>query len=162
MLDELRREIQDRLDEVLREADQLRRALEALSPGDDATVAGNGIGADSLRRPGRASGSPTTAASEPSAQRSAGPVAGSGTASTPAGAGSDDRSSSSPRLRTAPGAAKAAVLAALAGGRAMTAGEVAGATGLGRASVSTTLSKLAKSGVVHKAARGYQLTDPTI
>jgi DNA-binding IclR family transcriptional regulator len=39
----------------------------------------------------------------------------------------------------------------------MTAGEVAGATGLGRASVSTTLSKLARSGEVTKAARGYQL-----
>jgi DNA-binding IclR family transcriptional regulator len=41
--------------------------------------------------------------------------------------------------------------------RAMTAREVAGATGLGRASVSTTLSKLAKSGEVQKAARGYEL-----
>jgi DNA-binding transcriptional regulator GbsR (MarR family) len=41
--------------------------------------------------------------------------------------------------------------------RAMTASEVASATGLGRASVSTTLSKLAKSGEVQKAARGYEL-----
>jgi DNA-binding IclR family transcriptional regulator len=40
----------------------------------------------------------------------------------------------------------------------MTAGDVATATGLGRASVSTTLSKLASSGEVTKAARGYQLT----
>ena len=39
----------------------------------------------------------------------------------------------------------------------MTAGEIATATGLGRASVSTTLSKLAKSGELTKAARGYQL-----
>jgi DNA-binding transcriptional regulator GbsR (MarR family) len=38
----------------------------------------------------------------------------------------------------------------------MTAGEVAAATGLGRASVSTTLSKLAKSGEVAKADRGYR------
>jgi hypothetical protein len=43
----------------------------------------------------------------------------------------------------------------------MTAGEVATATGLGRASVSTTLSKLAKSGEVTKAARGYQLAGQT-
>ncbi|HTO55203.1 MAG TPA: winged helix-turn-helix domain-containing protein [Myxococcota bacterium] len=50
------------------------------------------------------------------------------------------------------------MLRALAGGSAMTAGEVASATGLGRASVSTTLSKLASSGEVTKAARGYQLT----
>jgi DNA-binding IclR family transcriptional regulator len=51
------------------------------------------------------------------------------------------------------------VLATLAGakGRPMTAGEVASSTGLGRASVSTTLSKLARSGEVNKAARGYQL-----
>jgi DNA-binding IclR family transcriptional regulator len=53
------------------------------------------------------------------------------------------------------------VLQALAGGTAMTAGEVATATGLGRASVSTTLSKLATSGEVTKAARGYQLAAGT-
>jgi len=52
------------------------------------------------------------------------------------------------------------VLASLANGNAMTAGEVATATGLGRASVSTTLSKLAKSGEVAKAQRGYQLAKP--
>ena len=45
-----------------------------------------------------------------------------------------------------------------ANGNAMTASEVASATGLGRASVSTTLSKLAKSGEVSKADRGYQLS----
>jgi DNA-binding IclR family transcriptional regulator len=49
------------------------------------------------------------------------------------------------------------VLAALESGNAMTAGEVADATGLSRASVSTTLSRLVKSGEVTKAARGYQL-----
>ena len=38
----------------------------------------------------------------------------------------------------------------------MTAGEVAAATGLGRASTSTTLSQLAKSGEITKAERGYQ------
>jgi DNA-binding IclR family transcriptional regulator len=39
----------------------------------------------------------------------------------------------------------------------MTAGEVATKAGLGRATVSTTLSKLAKSGEVEKAERGYRL-----
>jgi hypothetical protein len=39
----------------------------------------------------------------------------------------------------------------------MTADEVATATGLGRASVSSTLSQLAKAGELTKAARGYQL-----
>jgi len=60
-------------------------------------------------------------------------------------------------VRTASGATKSAVLAALASGNAITAGEVANATGLGRASVSTTLSKLAKTGEITKATRGYQL-----
>ena len=53
------------------------------------------------------------------------------------------------------------MLQALAGGDAMTAGEVASATGLGRGTVSTTLSKLANSGEVRKAARGYQLAGQT-
>jgi DNA-binding IclR family transcriptional regulator len=49
------------------------------------------------------------------------------------------------------------VLSALAGGEAMTAGQVADKTGLARGTVSTTLSKLAKSGEVQKAERGYRL-----
>jgi DNA-binding IclR family transcriptional regulator len=49
------------------------------------------------------------------------------------------------------------VLAALAGGEAMTAGEVASKAGLARGTVSTTLSKLAKAGEVAKAERGYRL-----
>jgi DNA-binding transcriptional ArsR family regulator len=63
--------------------------------------------------------------------------------------------------RTASGATKTAVLQALSGGSAMTAGEIATATGLGRATLSITLSKLAKSGELIKAARGYQLAGPT-
>jgi hypothetical protein len=39
----------------------------------------------------------------------------------------------------------------------MTAGEVASATGLPTATVSSTLSRLAKSGEVLKAERGYRL-----
>ncbi len=49
------------------------------------------------------------------------------------------------------------MLGALTGGKAMTAAEVAAATGLARGTVSTTLSKLAKSGEVVKAERGYRL-----
>ena len=49
------------------------------------------------------------------------------------------------------------MLAALDGGEAMTAGQVADRTGLARPTVSTTLSKLAKSGEVQKAERGYRL-----
>jgi len=40
----------------------------------------------------------------------------------------------------------------------MTAGEIAAATGLGRATVSTTLSRLAKTGDLNKVARGYQVS----
>jgi DNA-binding IclR family transcriptional regulator len=53
------------------------------------------------------------------------------------------------------------VLAALAGSDAMTAGQVADQTGLARPTVSTTLSKLAKSGEVAKAERGYRLPSAT-
>jgi DNA-binding IclR family transcriptional regulator len=48
------------------------------------------------------------------------------------------------------------VLAALADGQAMTASEVAAKAGLARPTVSTTLSKLASSGEVQKAERGYR------
>ena len=52
------------------------------------------------------------------------------------------------------------MLAALGDGTAMTAGEVAAATGIARATVSSTLTKLAKTGEVLKAQRGYQLPKP--
>jgi DNA-binding IclR family transcriptional regulator len=42
-------------------------------------------------------------------------------------------------------------------GEPLTAGQVASSTGLGRPSVSTTLSKLARSGDVIKAERGYAI-----
>ena len=43
----------------------------------------------------------------------------------------------------------------------MTAAELATATGLGRGTVSTTLSRLARAGEITKAARGYQIAhDP--
>ena len=51
-------------------------------------------------------------------------------------------------------------LAALSARNAMAAGEVAAATGLARATVSTTLTKLAKTGEVDEAQRGYHLPTP--
>ena len=59
--------------------------------------------------------------------------------------------------RTVRGATKTSVLAALAGGEALTAGQVATKAGLARPTVSTTLSKLAKTGEVQKADRGYRV-----
>ena len=70
--------------------------------------------------------------------------------------------STTPRARAATGAARGAILEALAGGQAMTAAEIAAATGLARGTVSTTLSRLARAGEITKAARGYQLDrEPT-
>jgi DNA-binding transcriptional ArsR family regulator len=134
VIDGLRDQLQERLDQLLGEADRLRRALAALDP-------------RSSRTPAPKSAAPTRAqATKPAA--TATKRAPAKRTSTPA--------TRSPR-RTAPGATKAAVLAALAGGEAMTAGEVADKAGLARGTVSTTLSKLAKTGDVQKAERGYRL-----
>lgn len=118
MIDTLRNQLQERLEQLLREGEKLRRALEALDPRRAAP-----------KPAARAAARPR----DPSARQRRG------------------------RRRTAPGATKARVLAALADGKPMTAGEVAKATGLQRPAVSTTLSRLAKSGEVVKAERGYRL-----
>jgi DNA-binding MarR family transcriptional regulator len=80
------------------------------------------------------------------------------TATRAARAHRSSESTSPTNGRTTPGATKASVLAALAGGDAMTASQVATIAGLARPTVSTTLSKLAKTGEVQKADRGYRLT----
>lgn len=130
MIDRLRHDIQERLAQLLAEAEKLRAALAALDPRSSPT------------QPAKAP--PAKAPPAASRRRSARPAP-----------------TSSPRPRPAAGATKTAVLRALAPGGAMTAGEVAAATGLGRATVSTTLSKLAKSGEVTKAQRGYNLPEPS-
>ncbi len=146
MLDQIRRDIQSRLDELLGEVDKLRRALAALTSRDGGESAGD-----------RAKASTAAASTVPAADATP-----AGTRSRRTGAGARStatatrkNSTSPPATRTAPGATKAAVLAALADGKAMTAGEIATATGLGRATISTTLSKLARNGEVQKADRGY-------
>ena len=163
MLDDLRRQIQTLLDELLGEADKLRRALAALASRDGAAPP-PASGAPSAS-PGRARRGPAlrTATRKPARSR-----ASASTATTAASAKRVEPPVSAPAggpartaARAASGSTKATVLQALAGGSAMTASEVATATGLGRASVSTTLSKLANSGEVTKAARGYQLAGPT-
>lgn len=159
MLDQLHRDIQNRLDELLAEADRLRRALAALgsrgartgraaskSRGGDATAT---AGATPARRAETGTRSRRTAGSATSSSRAARPQA-----AKPAGDGTTTN------RRTAPGATKTAVLSALRGGQAMTASQIAEATGLGRPTVSTTLSRLAKSGEVMKADRGYRIAAP--
>ncbi len=136
MIDRIRQDIQERLDQLLTEADRLREALSALG-GETSTPA--------ARRPRAAS----SATARPRA-------ASGGRRST---SSRSPRTSSAPSPRSAGGGTKNSVLKALsdASGQAMTASEVAAATGLGRASVSTTLSKLARAGEVAKADRGYSL-----
>jgi DNA-binding transcriptional ArsR family regulator len=131
MIDRIRSQIQERLDQLLAEADKLRHALSALDPRDSS------------------SSTPT-----PSRPRAAKARANRSAAAPAAATGADGAA----RARTAPGATKRAVLAALDSERALTAGEVAAATGLARPTVSTTLSKLATSGEIVKAQRGYQLS----
>jgi len=141
MIDRLRQQIQKRLDQITGEADKLRKALAALDPRSHA--------APTRKLPARKAPTRRRALPETAKQQAA--------ATTRAAAGrTRQRSTRSPR-RTAPGATKASVLAALAGGEAMTAGQVAEKTGLSRGTVSTTLSKLAKTGEVQKAERGYRL-----
>jgi DNA-binding transcriptional ArsR family regulator len=123
LIDRIRKDIQERLDAVLGEADKLRKALTALDPRGDGS------------RPAR-----------PASNANA-------NATTPSPAPAQSRS----RRRTPPGATKRRVLDALSDGKAKTAGEVAAETGVARGTVSTTLSKLAKTGEVVKAERGYRL-----
>ena len=146
MIDEFRKQIQARLDQLMAEANRLRRALAALGSGDGSAPA------DSARHQTRARAS--TESSSRSAARAGSSARGSsaGVSEARGGRSTGQRS----RTRAAQGQTRSAVLAALSSGEAMTAGEVAAATGLGRASVSTTLSKLAKSGEVAKADRGYR------
>jgi CRP-like cAMP-binding protein len=140
LIDRIRHDIQQRLDQLLAEADKLRHALAALDPRERSTP-----------KPKSARPQPTA---KPAAKK---PDAATGTPArtrTPAAAVASGESASP---RTAPGATKANVLAALSSDQPLTAGEVAKATGLARPTVSTTLSKLSKTGEVVKAERGYRL-----
>jgi DNA-binding transcriptional ArsR family regulator len=150
MLDQIRRQIQDHLEELLGEIDKLRRALTALTsrdgePADGARAAA--VDSSAADQSAKTSGAATRRA--PRTRKASVPPRPTAQPASPAAAPA--------RTRTAPGATKAAVLAALNEGSAMNADEIAAATGLGRATVSTTLSKLATSGAITKAARGYQI-----
>jgi len=136
VIDRLREQIQHHLDQLVGEADRLRKALAELDPRSSKTPARK----PQVRKPAQATATKSAA---------------SATKRTPTRRTS--RPTAPSAQRTAPGATKASVLAALAGGEALTAGQVAAKTGLVRGTVSTTLSNLAKSGAVQKAERGYRL-----
>jgi DNA-binding transcriptional ArsR family regulator len=165
MLDQIRHNIQARLDDLLAEADNLRHALAALGSSGSAARSATAPASASVRAPRRSSPPSGTSAKTVTARRPRASVPAAPTSPPPAPAAPSSTAGEAdgrPRTRAASGVTKAAVLAALADGSAMTAGEVAGATGLARASVSTTLSKLSKAGAVSKAARGYQLVSDTV
>jgi CRP-like cAMP-binding protein len=140
MLDQIRRDIQSRLDELLGEVDKLRRALAALTSRDGTDASADGT--PPAASPPSADESTSATASKPRSRQPAGATTSAAGASTRRAAAAAPAA-----VRTAPGATKAA-------------GEIAAATGLGRATISTTLSKLAKSGEVAKADRGYQAEQP--
>ena len=161
MIDQFRRNIQQQLDQLLADADKLRRALAALDGANGSaptqpTARPNRTAAKGRRRVRTASRN--SGASTEAGSRSAAPEA-VPAAPSPVSVTTRTRERAAgtrPPRRAAQGQTKSAVLAALSSGQAMTAGDVAAATGLGRATVSTTLSKLAKTGEVAKADRGYQ------
>ena len=158
MIDQLRGEIQQRLDQLLAEADKLRQALAALSSDGSAPDPP----AERRRRTPSHRARPAQSTSRRSARdgrpRTSGPDAKDSVPAAPASTARErrDRPTSPAGTRARSGETKSAILAALSGGEAMTAGDIAAATGLGRASASTTLSQLAKSGEITKAKRGYQ------
>jgi DNA-binding transcriptional ArsR family regulator len=140
VIDRLRDQIQERLDQLAGEADRLRKALVALDPRSSKTP-------------------PRKAPPRKGTETIGSKAVASGTRRAPAQ--QTRRPATRPPRRTAPSATKASVLAALAGGEAMTASEVATEAGLPRGTVSTTLSRLAKRGEVEKAERGYRLPAAT-
>jgi hypothetical protein len=107
VIDRLREQIEERLDQLLHEADRLRKALAALGPGSSkappTTPAPRGAATTTRKAPSRFRPTPTRRTSTARGSR-----------------------------RTPPGA-----------------------------TVSTTLSKLARSGEVEKAERGYRLPTPS-
>jgi DNA-binding transcriptional ArsR family regulator len=140
LIDRIRHDIQQRLDQLLAEADKLRHALAALDPRE------------------RSAPKPNTTSSQPAAKQAAKtPDAPKQTPTRTRTRTARTTNGASVSSRTAPGETKAKVLAALSSERASTAGEVATATGVARPTVSTTLSRLSKSGEVVKADRGYRL-----
>jgi DNA-binding transcriptional ArsR family regulator len=88
-----------------------------------------------------------------------------GTSSAPPDSTASETDERSPALaapaagRAERGTTTAKIIEVLTTGGTMTAAEVALATGIGRSTISSTLSRLARTGAVTKAERGYQLPD---
>jgi hypothetical protein len=137
-------------------ADEIERRLPSGTPGASA------ISKAVRRTPARSTG----AAARPTRARTAGATTARSGATTRSAA-SGRKTATAPRRRTAAaspaataraprGANKAKILASLNTGP-KTASEIAKETGIGTGTVGSTLSKLATSGEVVKAERGYRL-----
>jgi CRP-like cAMP-binding protein len=153
LIDRIRHDIQQRLDQLLAEADKLRQALVALNPRQRSTTTTPATTSPPAAKPA----AKTTAAKTPAAKTPAAPKQAPARTRTRTAGTANGASASA---RTASGETKAKVLAALSSDHGSTAGEVAKAAGLARPTVSTTLSRLSKTGEVVKADRGYRL--PTV
>jgi hypothetical protein len=144
--------IEDELVRHERLSDELERLRDALGRLEGAARSRVGGQRDGGRRAGR-SGQRAQSGGAARSPRGGGPASRSAASGKRAGA-----ANARPRQRAPRGQNKAKVLEALNGGP-KTASEIADATGIATATVSTLLSKLSKSGEVVKAERGYRLPD---
>ncbi len=130
------------------ELDRLRDALSRIEGAARSRVVAGPRG----RRP---AGKPAHSAKRAGTAKPASPAKRAGTAKQASPAKPTRGRAGAPR-----GQNKAKVLDALKGGDPMTASEIAKAAGIGAATVSTLLTKMAKTGELAKAERGYTLPEP--
>jgi hypothetical protein len=150
-------QIEDQLKQHQVLSDELDRLRDALSRIEGAARSRVGAGPRGRRPAAKPAGSAKRAGT-------ARPASTARRASTAKRPGTAKQASPAKPTRARAGAPrgqnKAKVLDALKGGDAMTASEIAKATGIGAATVSTLLTKMAKTGELAKAERGYTLPEP--
>ena len=137
------KQIEDQLTHNQRIADELARLRDVVTELERAIVS-------------RVSGEPVPAA-EPTERAPSQPAAKRSRAAKPSRAAT--RPGAATRASAPRGQNQAKILAALKGSRPMTASEIASLTGISAATVSTTLTRMAKNGELTKAERGYRLPD---
>ena len=122
VIDRIRHDIQQRLEQLLDEAEKLRHALAALDPRDRSATptAPAAKSPAAAKRPDKKASSPKRSVAPKRTVSRAGASGGAARTAAP---------------RTAPGETRAKVLGALSRDQALTAGEVAQATGLARPTV---------------------------
>jgi DNA-binding transcriptional ArsR family regulator len=130
------------------ELERLRDALGRLESGVSARVRGGARAPAKTRarKPTAPAGKTASASKTATTNKAA-------TTKRPSAARTPRRAAAAPRGQT-----RAKILQALKDGPT-TAGEIADATGINRGTASTTLTKLAKTGEVVKAERGYKLPE---